>query len=211
MLDILTPVLKSWPSKYCLEANAIAIQVHGGYGYTREDPLERLYRDNRLNPIHEGSEGIQSLDLLGRKVMMNNGEAFNYLSSQVEQTIAQALENSETNTLGQALNDSWQCLQHTTHLLIALAKKEGIAKVLSNSALYLDAFGHSVVAWLWVKQALIATEKLTKVTPIERDFYLGKKQAAQYFLRWELPKIELACRLLDEQEQSCVEMDTNWF
>ncbi len=211
LLDILTPILKSWPSKYCLEANSIAIQVHGGYGYTREYPLERLYRDNRLNPIHEGTEGIQSLDLLGRKIMMNNGEAFNYLSSQVEQTIEHSLAIADTKQLGQALHDGWRCLKQTTHALIAVAKQESVEKTLSNSVLYLHSFGHTVVAWLWVKQALVANEKLKTASDTERDFYLGKKHAAQYFLNYELPKAAVDCHILDKNDQTCVDMDANWF
>ena len=70
LLEILTPIAKAWPSEFCLEANKHAIQVLGGYGYTRDFPVERLYRDNRLNSIHEGTHGIQGLDLLGRKVSM---------------------------------------------------------------------------------------------------------------------------------------------
>src|SRR3546814_14000657 len=72
LLEILTPIAKAWPSEFCLEANKLAIQVLGGYGYTRDYPVERLYRDNRLNPIHEGTNGIQALDLLGRT---QNGRA----------------------------------------------------------------------------------------------------------------------------------------
>jgi hypothetical protein len=67
LLDLLTPIVKSWPAQWCLEANSLAIQIHGGYGYTREYPVEQFWRDNRLNMIHEGTHGIQALDLLGRK------------------------------------------------------------------------------------------------------------------------------------------------
>jgi alkylation response protein AidB-like acyl-CoA dehydrogenase len=81
LLDLLTPIAKSWPSEFCLEANKHAIQVLGGYGYTRDYPVERLYRDNRLNPIHEGTHGVQGMDLLGRKVMQNGGRALQLLAA----------------------------------------------------------------------------------------------------------------------------------
>ncbi|MBX9630057.1 MAG: acyl-CoA dehydrogenase, partial [Burkholderiales bacterium] len=80
LLEVLTPIVKAWPSQWCLAANDLAIQVHGGYGYTREYPVERLYRDNRLNPIHEGTNGIQALDLMGRKVGMDDGMAIQLLA-----------------------------------------------------------------------------------------------------------------------------------
>lgn len=87
LLDVLTPIAKSWPSQWCLEANNLAIQVHGGYGYTRDYDVEQHYRDNRLNPIHEGTHGIQGLDLLGRKVTMHDGVGLTLLGSKVAATI----------------------------------------------------------------------------------------------------------------------------
>ena len=87
LLDILTPVGKSWPSQWCLDANDLAIQVHGGYGYTREYDVEQHYRDNRLNPIHEGTHGIQSLDLLGRKVTQHGGASLVALARPSAETI----------------------------------------------------------------------------------------------------------------------------
>ena len=84
--SLLTPVAKSWPSQWCLAANDLAIQVHGGYGYTRDYPVEQLYRDNRLNPIHEGTHGIQALDLLGRKVVEGGGRSLGVLGARVDAT-----------------------------------------------------------------------------------------------------------------------------
>ena len=86
LLDMLTPIAKSWPSQWCLEANSLAIQVHGGYGYTRDYPVEQFYRDNRLNPIHEGTHGIQGLDLLGRKVTQQDGAGLALLGREIEKT-----------------------------------------------------------------------------------------------------------------------------
>jgi alkylation response protein AidB-like acyl-CoA dehydrogenase len=85
LLDLLTPIAKSWPSQWCLEANSLAIQIHGGYGYTREYPVEQFYRDNRLNPIHEGTHGIQAIDLLGRKAVMQGGAALKLFGREVQQ------------------------------------------------------------------------------------------------------------------------------
>jgi hypothetical protein len=81
LLEVLTPIAKSWPSEWCLEANSLAIQVHGGYGYTRDFPVEQYWRDNRLNMIHEGTHGIQGMDLLGRKVVMDGGAGLKLLAT----------------------------------------------------------------------------------------------------------------------------------
>ena len=83
---MLTPIAKSWPSQWCLEANSLAIQVHGGYGYTKEFDVEQCYRDNRLNAIHEGTHGIHGLDLLGRKVVMQDGAGLTLLAERINQT-----------------------------------------------------------------------------------------------------------------------------
>ena len=90
LLEMLTPIAKSWPSEWCLEANSLAIQVHGGYGYTRDFPVEQYWRDNRLNMIHEGTHGIQGLDLLGRKVVMNGGAGLKLLATRISATIERA-------------------------------------------------------------------------------------------------------------------------
>ena len=82
LLDVLVPIVKAWCSDWCLEANKHAIQILGGYGYTRDFPVERLYRDNRINMIHEGTSGIHGIDLLGRKVMMKNGAGFQVAGTQ---------------------------------------------------------------------------------------------------------------------------------
>ncbi|MBD0324323.1 MAG: acyl-CoA dehydrogenase family protein, partial [Aldersonia sp.] len=103
VLDILTPIAKSWPSQWCLEANSLAIQVYGGAGYTREYDVEQHYRDNRLNPIHEGTHGIQSLDLLGRKVPQQGGACMQALGVEIGKTITRArqLEGEPAELAGQ--------------------------------------------------------------------------------------------------------------
>ena len=111
LLDILTPLAKSWPSQWCLEANNLAIQVYGGYGYTREYDVEQHYRDNRLNPIHEGTHGIQSLDLLGRKVIPHNGASLAELGKAVSDTVDTATQiGGELADLAAQLDATWQRL-----------------------------------------------------------------------------------------------------
>jgi butyryl-CoA dehydrogenase len=113
LLDLLTPIVKSWPSQWCLEANSLAIQIHGGYGYTREYPVEQYYRDNRLNMIHEGTHGIQALDLLGRKVMMQKGAALELLGREVHKAIAEAEGSEGLRPFGEALSAAWNDVLET--------------------------------------------------------------------------------------------------
>ena len=208
LLDILTPVLKSWPSKYCLEANSLAIQVHGGYGYTREYPVERLYRDNRLNPIHEGTEGIQSLDLLGRKVRMHHGEAYRLVGEEMRRTLDDAAPVAALAPEADALTTALADLDHTTAELTSLTDMDAL---LQNASLYLDAFGHCVVGWLWLRQGLVAHAALSEASGDEAAFYQGKIAACRFFMRWELPKMHAQCALLRSHDSTCREMQADWF
>lgn len=213
LLEMLTPVAKAWPSQYCLDANSLAIQVHGGYGYTREYPVEQFYRDNRLNPIHEGTNGIQALDLLGRKAGMNDGAAIQLLASQVHSVVREArgCESEELRGCGSALNDALdRMMEVTRNLLCATAKGEADLG-LANASLYLELVGHTVVAWIWLKQALVAVTALPTASAPDRDFYQGKLQACSYFYRWELPRTRHWHELLNNLDRTCLEMQDAWF
>lgn len=204
LLDILTPIAKSWPSQWCLEANSLAIQIHGGYGYTREYNVEQFYRDNRLNPIHEGTHGIQGLDLLGRKVTMQNGAAFHALGIEVQKTIAKALTVPEVAGYAKALAAVLQRIEAVTR---ALYSAGDMNKTLANASLYLEAFGHTVVAWIWLEQALRSVGK----TGHDTDFYKGKLQACAFFFKWELPKVQPQLDLLESIDTTTLDMQDSWF
>jgi butyryl-CoA dehydrogenase len=202
LLDILTPVAKSWPSQWCLEANSLAIQVHGGYGYTREYDVEQHYRDNRLNPIHEGTHGIQSLDLLGRKVVQHDGANVAALAGVIAGSVARATAaGGELAELAARLDGSWQRLVTVTASMFASGDVDA---AMANSAVYLEAFGHIVIAWIWLEQLLAADGKTG-------DFYDGKRQAGRYFFRYELPKTGPQLDLLDSLDRTTLQMQDSWF
>ena len=202
LLDMLTPVGKSWPSQWCLEANNLAIQVHGGYGYTREYDVEQHYRDNRLNPIHEGTHGIQSLDLLGRKVTMRGGAGLAAVGTAIGDTVARAVSvGGEPAEQAGLLDAAWQRLVEVTGTMFASGDVEA---AMANSAVYLEAFGHIVVAWMWLQQVIAADGR-------DGDFYDGKRQAARYFFRYELPRTAPQLDLLAGLDRTTLEMRDGWF
>ena len=202
LLDILTPIAKSWPSQWCVEANSLAIQVLGGYGYTREYDVEQHYRDNRLNPIHEGTHGIQSLDLLGRKVTARGGASLSALGAVIGQSVAAATGlGGEAAELAAALDASWQKLVEVT---MAMFASGDIEAAMANSAVYLEAFGHIVIAWMWLEQ-FVATHGQPG------DFYEGKRQAARYFFRYELPRTAPQIQLLASLDRTTLDMRPEWF
>jgi len=204
LLDILTPIAKSWPSQWCLEANSLAIQVHGGYGYTRDYPVEQFYRDNRLNPIHEGTHGIQGLDLLSRKVVMQEGAAFKLLVSRMEAALHRADEDGDLTEL---VGEVFSLLDHLVEATRDLHAAGDLNKTLANATVYLEAFGHIVMAWIWVEQALAAAAAPDR----HDDFYRGKMQACQYFIRWELPKARPMLNLLESLDTTTLDMKDSWF
>lgn len=204
LLELLTPIAKSWPAEHCLEANKWAIQVLGGYGYSREYPVERLYRDNRLNHIHEGTFGIQALDLLGRKVNLSNGRALTVLVARIRQTLDDARQLDALNSEVRQLEAAVEALVRATRAVQACGDPE---LALANATLYLDSCGQVVVAWLWLQQAVTASNALaTTAAAHDVDFYRGKISACRYFFRYELPRSVPSLNLVASLDDTCLRM-----
>ena len=211
LLDLITPVIKSWPSKYGLKANELAIQVLGGSGYIREYPLEQYYRDNRLNPIHEGAEGIHGIDLLGRKLILNQGQGFKLFNQLIHQTLAQAKALEACQVFAGALESALTKLNHTSQVLIGnMAAKTDLS--LANASLYLDVFGRVFAAWVWLEQGNIAAKALVRdAETSDSDFYRGKLHCCRYYFDWELVQIYPQLELLERLDTTTTEMRNEWF
>jgi alkylation response protein AidB-like acyl-CoA dehydrogenase len=208
LLELLTPIAKSWPSEWCLEGNSLAIQVLGGYGYARDFAAEQLWRDNRLNMIHEGAHGIHGLDLLGRKVVMDGGRAVSLLAERVRATIAAARRHPELTAFAAALEGALENVGASTAQAWAAGDPEA---TLANATPYLQAFGHTVLAWLWLDLACSAREGLAADGPSGEDFYRGKLAAARYFFRYELGRVEPWLAVVRAREDVCRTMQDRWF
>jgi butyryl-CoA dehydrogenase len=210
LLEVLTPIAKSWPSEWCLEANSLAIQVHGGYGYTRDFPVEQHWRDNRLNMIHEGTHGIQALDLLGRKVLMQEGAAFKLLASRMRRTMQAAAGHDTLAAASRQLQMALQTLESATRAAWADAAPE---QALANATPYLQAFGHGVMAWLWLDVALACEARLgqSRADVATLDALHGRLAAMRYFYAYELPKIDAWLLPVAARQAVCREMREAWF
>ena len=212
MLDLITPVVKTWPSKYCVAANDLAIQVLGGAGYTREYPIEQYYRDNRLNPIHEGTEGIQGLDILGRKLSSDGGQAFKKLIEGINMTVELVNPVTQCSAFAGPMRHACGLLCEVTDILQEkMLSDPDIA--LANATVYLDMFGHVLAAWLWLRQACVADNALRKggLSSVDENFYRGKIQAAHFFFDWEVPKINTRANLLLGFDRTPFDMRDEWF
>jgi alkylation response protein AidB-like acyl-CoA dehydrogenase len=205
LLEVLTPIAKSWPSEFCLEANSLAIQVHGGYGYTRDFPVEQYWRDNRLNMIHEGTHGIQAMDLLGRKVLMEQGRGLALLAARIEATAAKASADAMLAASAAALNQALQRLLAATRAAWADGDPR---QALANAVPYLQAFGHVVLAWIWLDVADCA-QRLGAQQPSPQN--AGRLSACQYFYSYELPKIEAWLRVVESRDMVCANMPEQAF
>ncbi|MEP7299851.1 MAG: acyl-CoA dehydrogenase, partial [Burkholderiales bacterium] len=207
LLEMLTPIAKSWPSEWCLEANSLAIQIHGGYGYTRDFPVEQYWRDNRLNMIHEGTHGIQGLDLLGRKVVMQEGAGLARLARTVTATIERALAVPSLAVHANALAAAWKHLVSATHAAWSTANPE---EALANATPYLQAFGHTALAWIWLDVALCARQRLDAAQG-EAAALQGQLAACTYFFHYELPRIGAWLAVVETRDATCRTMDEAWF
>jgi alkylation response protein AidB-like acyl-CoA dehydrogenase len=201
LLEVLTPIAKSWPSEWCLEGNSLAIQVHGGYGYTRDFPVEQYWRDQRLNMIHEGTHGIQALDLLGRKVVMDGGAGFELLAARVSDTVQRAGRIDAFAEEAQALAAALRSLGAATRSAWATGVPE---EALANATPYLQAFGHVVLAWIWLDVALATVGR-------DDDAMQGRRAAMRYFFRYELPRVGAWLAVVASRDATCREMRDGWF
>jgi len=201
LLEVLTPIVKSWPSEWCLEANSLAIQIHGGYGYTRDFPVEQYWRDNRLNMIHEGTHGIQAMDLLGRKVLMEQGQGLKLLAARMQATATQARAcGPELSRHADALMSALQQVGQTTQAAWQTGQP---VDALANAVPYMQAFGHTVLAWMWLDVAMASQG----TTSADR----GRRAACQFFYHYELPKIGAWLQVVANRDRTCADVPEDAF
>jgi butyryl-CoA dehydrogenase len=207
LLDLLTPVAKTYPSEMGNLAISAGVQCLGGSGYCDDYPLEQYYRDCRIHPIHEGTTGIQGMDLLGRKVIMKNSQALIHYVGEVESTIAAAKAYNELEPFADRLKAALDRLQEVTRHLLSLAQSEGPEVFLSDATLYLELFGLVTISWQWLLQGIAVQKALSEgVKKKDQDFYAGKMYALRYFYGYELPKMEGLARRLTDTDRVTVEM-----
>jgi alkylation response protein AidB-like acyl-CoA dehydrogenase len=201
LLEVLTPIAKSWPSEWCLEANSLAIQIHGGYGYTRDFPVEQYWRDNRLNMIHEGTHGIQGMDLLGRKVLMEEGRGVKLLAARMMATAQKAQAFPDLAEDAKALTSALQKVTQATQSAWSTGQPQ---EALANAVPYLQAFGHLVLAWIWLD---VSSSCRGEASPKQT----GRQAAAKYFYRYELPKIDAWLHVVGNRDMTCANLSEEAF
>ena len=212
ILELLTPIAKSYPSEMGILSISQGLQCLGGSGYCEDYPLEQYYRDIRIDPIHEGTTGIQGMDLLGRKVTMKNGQAFKLYLSELEKTISAAKEFAELQGFAQQLSDASTQLQQVTQNLLSIAETRGPEHFLADATLYLEYFSIITIAWQWLLQGIAVQKALNNgVKKKDKDYYQGKIVTLKYFFGYELIKTLALAKRLMEGDGLTVEMTTELF
>ncbi len=212
LLDLLTGVAKSYPSEMGILSVSQGLQILGGYGYCDEFPLEQYYRDARIHPIHEGTTGIQGLDLLGRKVMMKGGRAFELYGEEVRKTISEAIGEERLRPHAEALEQALALVEEVTVHLKGVAAKGNPELFLADATLYLELFGIVAIAWQWLKQGISGVKGLdAAASEKEKNFYQGKLYALRFFFAYELLKMEGLSKRLMNGDGLTVEMQERFF
>jgi alkylation response protein AidB-like acyl-CoA dehydrogenase len=206
LLDLLTPVAKTFPAEKGFEANALAIQIHGGYGYTSEYLPEAYMRDQKLNSLHEGTSGIQSMDLLGRKVMAKGGASLRTLAEEISATISRAREVGIEPELCDALEEALGTVGAVTMELGQRGMAGDANGMLGHSWDYLDMFCTLVIAWQWLNMAAAA-----QTGPITKERREATRAGTQYWIRTEVPRIAVLAALCRSNEGSYIDAKPEWF
>ena len=202
ILELLTPMVKSYPAEMSNLTTSAALQIFGGYGYTKEFLAELFYRETRIHTIHEGATAIHGMDLLGRKVMMKNGLATMHLMQEVMADIDQAQKYETLQPHASALGERLLKLQEITMHLVSIAQSEGPEAYLSDATLYLELFGILVIGWQWIKQGIKVEElKQTGSKSYSPEFLLSKQYALEYFFEYEVPKTDALITRLKSQNR----------
>ena len=200
LLDLLTPMAKSYPAEMSVQSTSQGMQVLGGAGFCSDFPLQQYYRDTRINPIYEGTTGIQAMDLLGRKVTAKMGASVIALGAELQNTIKEAMAVESLKPYAEKLGVSATKFQEVTMKLMGLAQNEAPEVFLADATLYLENAGILTVAWQWLKQALVVEARLAEnPSGEELKFYKGKQAAFHYFFEYEVPKsVGLTKRLMSD-------------
>ncbi len=206
LLDLLTPVAKTFPAEKGFEANTLAIQILGGYGYTSEYLPEAYMRDQKLNTLHEGTSGIQSMDLLGRKVMAKGGASLRALAEDIAATIGRAREAGVDTGLCDAMETAVGTVGTITMELGQRGMSGDANGMLGHSYDYLDMFATLVIGWQWLNMAAAA-----RSAPISDDRKSAIDAAARYWIRTEVPRIDVLAELCRTNESSYIDAKPEWF
>lgn len=212
LLELLMPVTKSYPAEAGIHSCNAAVQVLGGYGFTSEYIPQMYLRDIRIASIYEGTTGIQSLDLLSRKIPMANGKALHFLFEEVAKTIDAAGLNEDLQPFALKLDSKIKTCKAVIDHLGQFATKGAFERYISDSAIFLDLFSNLIIAWQWLDIACVSkTALLNEDKTYSSEFYESKIHTMRFFYKYELPKIDSAATILLDMDELTISREQNVF
>lgn len=187
-IEILTPIIKGYITDKTWEVCSHGVQIYGGYGFTKEFPVEQLLRDSRILMIYEGTNGIQALDLLRRKMNMDNGKPFMDFLSKIQSTIEEGKTVKGLEALSANLQDVLSKYQEVVALIGKTAMSDKVLNAFSQATPLLEVTGDLVFGWLWLWRAMVAAKALEGgAKKKEAVFYEGQVKTAEFFITSILP------------------------
>jgi len=212
LLELLTPITKTYPSEKGLESVSQGLQVLGGYGFCMDFILQQYYRDIRIISIYEGTTGIQSLDLLGRKVTLENGEALALLAKEIQATVGEASQYDALRTYAEELGANLATVQQVLGHLLPIAKTGNFEKFLADATPFMDMFGTIVVGWQWLKMASSAQKALNeKDSTYQNSFYESKIHTMQFFFKYEMSRTKGLAKTIMNDAELTIDVDLAYF
>ena len=188
IIDLLIPLAKGYVSDKAFDVCNLGVQVYGGYGYIKEYPMEQLLRDCRITPIYEGTNGIQAMDLLGRKLGMNKGKPIMDLMGEIQNTIATAKAHAKVDAYAGEVETALNKLGDVALHLGKTAMSAEILTAFAHAYPFMEVAGDVVMSWLLLWRATIAAEKLENGAK-KKDvaFYEGQLKSVEFFVHCVLP------------------------
>ncbi len=211
ILDVLTPVCKAYGSESSYNSIVLAIQCYGGYGFSEEFPLAQMLRDCKVFPIYEGTNGIQAMDLLGRKVVMKGGGAFQAVLAEVAKTTAEAAQIEALKEMADKVSAAANEVAETTTQLAGIAMGGDVELYMSSATAYLSMFSELVISWLFLWQSIVAHKALAASNGADQSYYKGKLATARFYLNNELPHLHATAQILKSGERTALDFDEAWF
>ena len=209
LLEILTPIAKTYPSEMGRVSINNGLQIFGGYGFCTDFPLEQYYRDVRIMALYEGTTGIQSLDLLGRKVVMKNGQAMKTLTKEIIQSIKEAETHDDLKPYASQLKDASKQVQDTLMHLLQFAMSGNHERYIADATIFMEMMSNVVIAWQWLRMATVAkTALVTGNTTFDSNFYESKIHTMKFFFKYELPKIYASSETLKHSDALTIKEDS---
>ena len=189
LLEMIIPVVKTYPSDAGAYSVNNGLQVLGGYGFCSDFILQQYYRDIRISAIYEGTTGIQSQDLLGRKITMNNGEGLKLLLAEIIKTITKASNYPELKEYCDSLSEKIKLSEKILQSLMPYALKGDFEKYLADASIFMEFFSLVIVGWNWLEIAANSQQALKNENKKYSDiFYKSKIETMKYFFEYEIPK-----------------------